>query len=403
MSNDNEPSLLSRPPPPPTPYSNNPFTNSINKIRSNAEQIKTLIYHGKSVTKGSKDEIFKLADGIEILVGEACKLAKFARERNDDDDDPDIFTTFIDEKTTLAIRETIKEEFGKIAKQQGNVNRLAPTPPATYANVAKAIPKTAPSARAVSKPAIVVTAPDAGNSQETLDIWKRNISFKKVNYAPARIQPISGNKIKVEFDTSCQRDETLNKLNGNPKIQAETARKLRPMLILKGIYSETPVDELIDIIKTQNETIKNAIKKDDDMVFCFKTTNKNTKLYNAVFKMAPPVWRCAMDLERINVDHQRVYKEEYSPFKQCYDCLQFGHTRAKCTAAIKPCSHCSSMNHQYKECPVKANPNAIQCYNCTTYNNKYKLNRNTHHSATSNLCPTIVAMKIRISEKIEYA
>lgn len=377
----------------------NPFTDTVSKIKGNIYRIKKLIYEGKSVTKANKQLIFTLAEGINPMLKELCQLAKDGNVN--EKDNPELFTAFIDEKTTLAIKQTMKEEFGKLAKQHLNLTKQTIAPKPTYAEAAKTKESTTPIN--TSNPAIIVSAPEAKTARDTLSKWKRSISFKSGNYAPARVQPLSGNKIRVEFDTSNQRDETLGKLRDNKDIQVEAARKLRPMMILKGIHEETPVEELTDIIKNQNETIKNSITQNDDIIFCFKRTNKNPKLYNAVFKMAPSVWRCAMNLERINVDHQKIHKEEYSPFVQCYDCLQFGHTRAKCTSSDKVCSHCSSSQHLYKECPLKTKSEAKQCYNCTMYNKKYKLNRNTEHGATSNECSTIKAMKNKIRERTEYA
>lgn len=383
-------------------------------IAAKALQVKETINKGRSVTKGSKDLIRELADSIVWLTSQVREKTLDSQESDDD-----INVAFIDHRTTLAIKETIKEEFRRFALQQPsppppNTNTVStsfePPPPAppppprhSYAEALRTNKiRTGTDGSNAHKPAMIVSVPAAENYEETLHKFRTSAQFRSTNFAPSRIASIGDNKLRVEFHNSRQRDQTLEKVSTDPTIQAEAARAFRPMVILKGVSKVIPSGELADIILAQNESIREAADSVDDIKLAFLKSNKNPERYNAVFTLSPAAWQSAMRLERINVDHERVHVEEFSPFRQCYRCLQFGHTQSRCRAEITPCAHCSSVTHVLNQCPVKNDASATQCYNCTMHSQRFKLNINTNHKATSTICPRIRAMKDKIVLRTQY-
>lgn len=76
--------------------------------------------------------------------------------------------------------------------------------------------------------------------------------FQAIHIRAGRVRPLSKSKLRVEFETSEQRDETLGRLRDSGKVTAEPARKTRPMFILKGITKEVTVEELVQVLKRQN-------------------------------------------------------------------------------------------------------------------------------------------------------
>ncbi|CAG4936217.1 unnamed protein product [Parnassius apollo] len=237
---------------------------------------------------------------------------------------------------------------------------------------------------------------------EVIDVWRKSISFRATRYAPARVQTVSHNKLRVEFDNEQQRDETLTRLLNSKVVTAEPARKLRPMIILKGISVDTPTEELVDIIKMQNAELSDTITEQDDLKFCFKRSNRNPHLYNAVFRAQPTVWRKIISMCKLSIDHQRIHVEEFSPFMQCHKCYQFGHTKNKCTSENTACGHCAATTHNSENCPKRDNPDCAQCINCVAHNTKFSTKLDTKHKATSTYCPRLRAMKERIINRIDY-
>ncbi|XP_072948355.1 uncharacterized protein [Epargyreus clarus] len=303
----------------------------------------------------------------------------------------------------LSIESTIKTEISKLninTHRNDKVNKASPS----YAQVASTR-KSSPSRvhKPVSKPSIIVypTSED-NNRQQVAEKWRKSIHFKEVNYAPAGIQPVGRNKLRVEFDTADQRDETLKRLESSTDIRAEPSRKLRPMVILKGVYKDTPVEELTELIVKQNAEVYALQPGPDDLQFRFERRNKNNKLYNAVFITSPSTWKKLMELGRINVNHQRIHVEEFVPLLQCYKCLQFGHLKKYCSSEVGSCSHCGEDNHTLATCPARNEPEKINCYNCNIKNHKLNIMSDTRHSPTSDNCPLREAMRDRVQGKIDY-
>lgn len=105
---------------------------------------------------------------------------------------------------------------------------------------------------------------------------------------------------------------------------------------------------------------------------------------------------------RVAVDHQRIHVDDFSPFIQCHNCLQFGHMKNKCPAVKPACSYCTETSHGANECPLREKQGAPKCANCTAHNAKFGATLDTAHRATSNNCPRLRAMKNRITNRIDY-
>ncbi|KAI5641988.1 hypothetical protein NE865_05987 [Phthorimaea operculella] len=271
----------------------------------------------------------------------------------------------------------------------------------TYAE--RVASKSRPKTTGTSKPAIIVTSSDpTSTSHETLDKLRKTVTFRNSSYAPHRILPSIEGKIRIEFDDPKQQEETLGRIREFPEFRAEPVKKSLPMIILKGIHRDVPSCELIDIIVNQNPSLKEHIVSESDIALCFLKNNRRPDLYNAVLRLKPAAWHAAMALERLCVDYQKIHLEEFSPFRQCYKCLQFGHTMAKCDFEGVVCSRCSAGTHKFADCPFKYDENKVACINCVLHNKKFRLSAPIAHCATSNQCPRIVAVKERIAANTNY-
>ncbi|XP_030039606.2 uncharacterized protein LOC115455053 [Manduca sexta] len=295
---------------------------------------------------------------------------------------------------TLTPTLTQPRTYGAVAATPAHAdsNRLALTRPKPNA----VAPKT--------RPAIIITPKTTTDkthtTEEIVKLFKKNISFRDSEYAPARVQAISRNKLRIEFDRTEERDDALTRLRNATDVRAEPARYLKPMVLLKGISIDIPAEQLTSIILKQNPNIDTLVKNGAEFQYRLSRDNRNPKFYNAAFITDPAVWRRITEAGRVCVDYQRVHAEDFSPFMQCFRCLQFGHTRAKCAAPISPCAHCASEQHCTAKCPSLEGP--AKCYNCITYNKRFNNNIDAAHRATAASCPRVRSMKERILNRVDY-
>ncbi|XP_054153607.1 uncharacterized protein LOC128952269 [Oppia nitens] len=196
------------------------------------------------------------------------------------------------------------------------------------------------------------------------EVWKKfttNIHPKVLKCGIANKTRLSNNTIRLDFESTEDRDKVINEVNKTKVLSSEPARKRNPLIQLKGVLKETPKDDIIDAIVKQNPQIESSIKLDDQSTHLkirFERKNRSISLINYVLEVSPKVYSSIKDINRLNLHHQRVYFEDFSPLVQCFKCLGFGHTSAKCTSTTDTCGHCAE-SHKRKECPHLTNKNKI--------------------------------------------
>lgn len=257
----------------------------------------------------------------------------------------------------------------------------------------------------VNRPSIILASgvPDVKDSKGVSNTFRTKLPFKDLTYAPHKLQPLSNGKVRAEFDDVKQRDETLKRLESIKELKAEKAKQQRPLIILKGVLNDTPKDTLVGILRRQNPILGIQDSDEDSIKLRFLRRNRKEFLYNAVFEVTPAIRVRLLELQRVNIDHQKVRVDEFSPFMQCFKCLQFGHTKSKCDSKCTPCSYCASKEHQWSTCPNKEDSNKLKCFNCDSENTKRGTKLSTAHSATSfKSCPKIKGIIKRVHERIDY-
>ena len=163
------------------------------------------------------------------------------------------------------------------------------------------------------------------------------------------------------------------------------------------------------LLATNNPTIKAALSglaNPNAIRTCFKRSNTKNgvvrdHLYNLVIEVSPTVYRAIKDLGRVGLGANMVHTEDYSRFKQCLKCLQFGHTKAKCTASGLACSHCASKEHDIATCPTKKDKSP-KCFNCHGSNVSKNKSFSDSHSATSSECPVVQKYQTTANEHTNY-
>ncbi|KAJ2944903.1 hypothetical protein O0L34_g1795 [Tuta absoluta] len=368
------------------------------------------VNEGRTVSAGNKKLIADAAEEIRKATFALPDIINTATTDDSSPEQPAFFSSELKQDIIACVREEITQFKKEMVAVQEQTLKLSYAQVATVSN-ARAPPKTtstsfsqsSPQPPCVSRPAIIVSSKtEVKTKQDLVEAWRKSISFKNCKFAPARIQAVSNHKLRVEFENAKQRDETLGRLNNSEHVVAETARSIKPMLIIKGISKDVPIEEVVDIIRDQNTELRELVASDEDLKVKFKRNNRSPNLYNVVIQVNPRVYRTMINMSRICLDHQRVQVEDFSPFIQCFQCLQFGHIRAKCTSNVSPCSHCAQLDHQIHNCTNKETLDSVKCFNCFTHNTKFNTNIDTNHSATTNVCPRLRAMKDKITARVDY-
>lgn len=303
------------------------------------------------------------------------------------------------------VREEIKETRADLLTAQLEAGLQPPNYPmqSTFAEIA-ALPKTTtvPQKSKTPRPAVFIRAFDKNDPpkdpQAAIAKWKQCTSFRGCGFAPERVIPIKDDMFKVEFETAEMAEQlvemTRQERRGVRQFQASLARRKNPLVILKGIPVDVPSQDLISIIEGQNPI--------ENLRLCYLTANRNPLLYNAVIEVSPETRQRIIELGgRLGVEHQKVHVSDQTRFVQCFACLGFGHTRAKCTnEKVRPCSFCASKDHQYATCPKRSPESKINpvCFNCKNA----KLENQSHSATDRVMCPLIIAEIARADSGTSY-
>ncbi|CAG4949792.1 unnamed protein product [Parnassius apollo] len=214
------------------------FVTTIQKL---SDCITKAVSDGKSVTAAKKRLINLAAEEIRRCGHKLTSMSTVLAPANNPPPQSNM-NSDLKADIVACVRSEMAKLKGQITTQLQQQAR-----PASYAQAAAtssgpgSLPSvtTMPPARGTSnnKPAIVVTPKVTPKSrQEAIEAFKKSISYRTANYAPARVQAVSNHKLRVEFDTTEQRNDTLQKLKSSEHVSVEPAKGLRPMIILKGGY-----------------------------------------------------------------------------------------------------------------------------------------------------------------------
>lgn len=165
-----------------------------------------------------------------------------------------------------------------------------------------------------------------------------------------------------------------------------------PKIKITNMSEKHTDTELINCIKSQNESIKEAEMK---VLNIYEA--KNTESYSAIIEVDNQTFSMIMSESKIKIGLNICNVFEFVDVLRCYRCCGYSHKSNVCRNKVA-CLRCGG-EHKIKDCQA----NRSECVNCKQTGEKLKLNLDTNHPVWSRTCP-IYQKKIENKRKqIKYA
>jgi len=216
--------------------------------------------------------------------------------------------------------------------------------------------------------------------------------------------PTKKGDVIVKFNKDCNIDEIAKQINGieNDQVKSKVtvSRLMIPKMTVKDLPEHldlTNKQSIIELIQEKNNFIKLLISQGElfEILFSFSTKFGQS----AVIKCSPLIRASIIE----NGNYLKVGSKICKTLDRfhvaiCSSCCKIGHSKAQCKSEKIACTFCS-LDHSYKQCPNKSNPEKHECLNCknTKETNDY------HHSCFSKQCPSMKKVQDIIKKKTDHS
>jgi hypothetical protein len=348
----------------------------------------------RTVDDMSLDVINLATDGLRLVDPLKGNITSRTRET--------LMTIFADiiEMATSLSKKTHQQETAFLKEKIALLQRSSATATASsgqssisYASIAATGPSHA----------VIVSATD--KTKTTSDIKKtlrQEVKPSSLKVGVSALIAAKDNKVIIKCPTHNDANKIRAALPGLTKgnLTAKEGKRLSPSVILKGIEKDTADEEIVEYILQQNDSIFEAVGSNKDAIKLQRTSQnkKRTTLRNAVLLVSNDVREAMLRQERISIGFQRVHVEDSCPLLQCFKCMGFGHTAARCVEKKDRCLHCAG-EHKSMACTLKDSSEAHRCWNC---HKMAKGKAVEAHRANSKTCPFRAKMLQRTMERMDY-
>ncbi|KAF7489737.1 hypothetical protein SSS_00180 [Sarcoptes scabiei] len=210
----------------------------------------------------------------------------------------------------------------------------ASTKPSTFAEAARSIPNNNEPSQTDQTKTIIIK-PTSKSSQITKII---NI---KTNKSSVVIKSADENNENIEnLVKKINNDSKFN----NKTFQAYIPKKRDPTIVLKGVFIDNNITELVSQIIDNNVELQNIENVTEKIKFLFKMNTRNPRLMDLVLRVDPEIFKIITSQMKnhIYIDFQ-MCRIEYKAFvKQCQRCYLFDHRTSECESLrLRICRDCS--------------------------------------------------------------
>lgn len=146
-----------------------------------------------------------------------------------------------------------------------------------------------------------------------------------------------------------------------------------PRISVDPVDSSIESEQLPKLLIEQNPDVLGSAAQ-TDIIPIFKRGPRDRQSVKWICEVKPELYHSLLKTNLyLGFDRCRIMKHE--EVTQCFKCLRYGHTAAKCYEELQSCDHCALRGHRKTDCPNIANE--PKCANCRG-----------KHRATDNTCST---------------
>lgn len=184
-------------------------------------------------------------------------------------------------------------------------------------------------------------------------------------------------------------------MGNSNELNVKIPQKWNPRIQILGIEKDVLDNEIIDLIKLQNDEFRDFSNEDISFIRS-KEDRVGTKY--AILEVRPNVWKLCVSSGRLFIGHKCCAVKNFVSVLQCQKCLCYGHGKNNCRN-LAICSKCNQ-NHLSNDCTA-SNPQ-LSCSNCTRWNSSNNNKVNVDHSTFDRKCPQYIAALERTKKFINY-
>ena len=181
-----------------------------------------------------------------------------------------------------------------------------------------------------------------------------------------------------------------------------TLKSKQPSIAILGVTEDLKSDEIIRMIRQQNDAINNLVDQGAHMSVVYTKKPKDDQRYHQVVMRVSPDIRRAMRVNgnKIHMGHKVHKIVDRFYVKRCNTCQGFGHYSDDCKKT-HVCGYCAEKTHSSADCPLKSeHSDRHTCSNCKAVNHKDK--PASGHSTFSIKCPAYLDQQNKLKHSIGY-
>lgn len=243
---------------------------------------------------------------------------------------------------------------------------------------------------------IIINPNKKQENKQTKKELIEHVNLRDLQLGIQKVFNLKDGGIKIQ----CQSKEGMEKLKSeavqkmSKNYEMKTQSKKHPKIKIIGLEENYSAAELLDCIRSQNDTVSENSKLELIVIRKMKTK------YMAIVEVDPNTFKSIMKSGMVLINLSVCPVFEHIDVLRCFTCTGYHHTNKNCKIKNIICIKCGLTGHSSQDCETDIKH--FCCPNCLAANEKHKLNFLINHGPFDRECE-IFKKKIEIERKrIEY-
>lgn len=276
--------------------------------------------------------------------------------------------------------------------------RPKPVPAATFANAVK---KSSNSfLRPVALSSVAIYPNDKQKtSNETKNVIQKLISPEEMKLQVRGLRKTRNGGVII----STEKKDDIQKLKETVQkstlgLTVDEPQKRRPRIIIIGVPTSLPENEVYKCIFEQNLTEKiPSLTLDaylDLIKLSHKSGKKGTESCNYIIEVPANIRKALISQDRVFINWSSCPIRDFTLVTRCFNCHKYGHAAKTCKEEKPTCGHCGDLGHKSNECTKNAEP--PKCATCLRFK------KPSNHKTGDNDCPAKKNAEYGYINSIDY-